>query len=259
MLQYKKRRSMSIAAMVGSIIEGLKVRMKNFRAIIIGLVVLVFLLSSCGKAETFVSIVGVVYDSQTNEVLENVTVRFDPDIFTTTSPRGVFELNNIPPGKIQLSFEKEGYRPAVREFELKEGKEFLEVLMERQETVAYTIADQVKLRSQPSVEGEILDALATNTKVALEGSQDKGWYKVKVNDKIGWIWGGYLKSESVTIPRMEVRKDSLLLSSPEEGAQEIQEVYEGYQVIVSENRGEWVKVLLPSGAEGWMPLSVLSP
>jgi len=245
---------------VRPLIEGLKVnRLKILLALIL-IFVLAFLLSSCGgKTQAYVSIVGVVYDSETNEVLGNVTVRFSSDIFTTTSPRGVFELNQLPPGKIQLSFEKDGYSPTVREIEIKEGKEFLEVLMERQETVAYVIADQVKLRSQASVDAEILEALSTNTKVALEGSQDHGWYKVKVGDKEGWIWGGYLKSDSVSIPRMEVKKDSVLLSTPEEGAQEIQEVYEGYQVIVTENQGAWAKVLLPSGAEGWMSLSVLSP
>lgn len=241
-------------------IEDLKAKRLKIWVVLILVFALLLTLSSCGgKTQTFVSIVGVVYDSETNEVLANVTVRFSPDIFTTTSPRGVFELNKLPPGKIQLSFEKDGYSPTAREIELKEGKEFLEVLMERQETVAYVIADQVKLRSQASVDAEILEALPTNTKVALEGNQDHGWYQVKVGDKEGWIWGGYLKSDTVSIPRMEVTKDSVLLSAPEEGAQEVQEVYEGYQVIITDKQGEWAKVLLPSGAEGWMSLSVLSP
>lgn len=251
---------MSIGAMAGSIWESFFKRLKGsgLSLLLLSLIVILFL-SSCGKTQTFVSVIGVVYDSKTNQVLSDVTVRFDPQKSTSTSQRGVFELSNLPPGKIQLSFEKDGYRSTAREFELTEGKEFLEVLMEPLETVAYTIADQVKLRSQPSVSGDILDALSLNTRVVLQGNQDKGWYEVKVNGKTGWVWGGYLKSDDVTIPRMEVKKDTTLYSSPEEGSEAVQEVLEGYQVIVTQQQGDWGKVLLPSGIDGWMRMEALSP
>ncbi|MCR4428742.1 MAG: SH3 domain-containing protein [Caldiserica bacterium] len=251
---------MSIGTMVGSILEIFFRKQKGSRLFFFLIFLsFIFLICSCGKSPTFVSVIGVVYDSKTNQVLADVTVRSGPEKSTSTSQRGVFELSNLTPGKIQLSFEKEGYRPAAREFELNEGKEFLEVLMEPLETVAYTLADQVKLRSQPSVSGEIIDALSLNARVVLQGNQEKGWYQVQVNGKTGWVWGGYLKSEDVSIPRMEVKKDSTLFSSPDEGSEGVQEVYEGYQVIVTQQQGDWAKVLLPSGAEGWMRLEVLSP
>jgi len=259
MVKYKKRRSMSILNMTGSGKHSIKRRGWKPGGIFLGIVLILLLATSCGKPESYATIIGVVYDGDTNEVLENVTVRYSSDIFTTTSPRGVFELTKLPLGKIQLSFEKEGYRPTAREVALKEGKEFLEVLMERAENTAFTLADQVKLRLQPSVDGQIIDALAINTKVILAGEQKLGWYKGKVGEQVGWIWGGYLKSDTVSIPRMEVKIDSKLYSTPDEAAEDVQEIYEGFQVIILETQGDRTKVILPSGVEGWVSSAVLSP
>lgn len=233
---------------------------RPIKGLFLFLLFLTLLISACGggsEATKAGTIIGVIYDSKNNEVLADVKVSI-AERFVTSSTRGVFELSQLPLGTARLTFQKDGYKPTMREVEVGEEKIFMEVLMESQQAVAYTIADQVKLRGTPSLDGEILEAMALGTKVALTGEAEKGWYKGQVGDKVGWIWGGYLKSSDLVISRMEILVDCKLYKEPQ-SAEEIGEAYAGLQVVTGETSGSWIKVTLPSGVEGWVETKNLSP
>lgn len=72
-------------------------------------------------------------------------------------------------------------------------------------TPLFIWVDQLKLRSEPSLSGAVLDELALNTQVVFQNEtstfkqkitienveHDERWLKVKTaNGKIGWVYGG---------------------------------------------------------------------
>ncbi len=224
------------------------------------LLALSLLISSCGGSDEAVkagTIIGVVYDAENNKVLPDVKVSI-AERFVSSSTRGVFELTQLTPGTVRITFQKEGYKPTMREVELGEEKIFMEVLMERSQSLAYTITDQVKLRGSPSLDGEILEALTDQARIILTGKQEKGWYEGQLGDKVGWIWGGYLRSTDVTISRVEIMVDCKLHKEPQSSSEEVGEAYAGLQVVIVEVSGSWSKLVLPSGVEGWAESANLS-
>lgn len=212
--------------------------------------------SSESPAETG-TLIGVVYDSQNTAVLGGVKVSYGTDLFTTSSPRGVFELAALPYGSLEISFVKQGYKVAKRTIDMKEPKMFVEILLDNDQSFASTLADEVKLRSDPSLNGEILEALAIDTKVVLTGEINKGWYGVKAGEKSGWVWGGYLSSTDVKIPRMEILADGKLYKEAN-SSEGIEDIFAGVPVIVTGTSSSWTKILLPSGTEGWLETTALT-
>jgi len=69
----------------------------------------------------------------------------------------------------------------------------------------FLLADQVALRSKPSLSGEILSRLEIGSRLFLIERSDEmmvqngiksHWYKVVVNEKTGWVWGGLIAMQS---------------------------------------------------------------
>lgn len=203
------------------------------------------------------TLIGVVYDSQNTAVLGGVKVSYGTDLFTTSSTRGVFELAVLPYGSLEISFAKQGYKLSNRTIDMKEPKMFVEILLDNDQSFASTLADEVKLRSDPNLNGEILQVLANATKLILTGEINKGWYGVKADAQNGWVWGGYLSSTDVKIPRMEILADGKLYkdANPTEA---IEDIFAGVPVIVTGTSSSWTKILLPSGTEGWLETTALT-
>jgi SH3-like domain-containing protein len=212
--------------------------------------------SSESPAETG-TLIGVVYDSQNTAVLGGVKVSYGTDLFTTSSPRGVFELAALPYGSLEIVFQKQGYKVATRTIDMKESKMFVEILLESDQSLAYTLAEEVKLRKDPNLNGEILEVLATETKLILTAEVNKGWYGVIAGDKNGWVWGGYLRSTDVKIPRMEILADGKLYKEIN-STEGIEDIFAGIPVIVTGTSSTWTKILLPSGTEGWLETTALT-
>ncbi len=203
------------------------------------------------------TLIGVIYDSQNTAVLGEVRVSYGADLFTTSSARGVFELAALPYGSLEISFTKMGYKATSRTVDLKEPKMFVEVLLDNDQSFANTLVDEVKLRKDPNLNGEILEVLAQETKLILTGETNKGWYGVQAGDKNGWVWGGYLRSTDIKIPRMEILADGKLYKDIN-STEEIEDIFAGIPVIVTGTSSSWTKILLPSGAEGWLETAALS-
>lgn len=212
--------------------------------------------SSESPAETG-TLIGVVYDSQNTAVLGGVKVSYGTDLFTTSSPRGVFELVALPYGSLEISFSKQGYKVSNRTVDLKEPKMFVEILLDIDQSLANTLVDEVKLRKNPNLNGEILEVLAKETKLVLTGEINKGWYGVIAAEKNGWVWGGYLRSTDVKIPRMEILADGKLYKEAN-STEGIEDIFAGIPVIVTGTSSSWTKILLPSGAEGWLETTALT-
>jgi SH3-like domain-containing protein len=212
--------------------------------------------SSQAPAETG-TLIGVVYDSQSTAVLGGVKVSYGADLFTTSSGRGVFELAALPYGSLEISFIKQGYKASTRTVDLKEPKMFLEILLDSDQSLANTLVDEVKLRKDPNLNGEILEVLAQETKLVLTGEINKGWYGVQAGAKSGWVWGGYLRSTDAKIPRMEILADGKLYKEAN-SAEEIEDIFAGIPVIVTGTSSSWTKILLPSGTEGWLETTGLT-
>jgi SH3-like domain-containing protein len=203
------------------------------------------------------TLIGVVYDSQNSAVVGGVKVSYGTDLFTTSSSRGVFELTALPYGSLEISFAKQGYKVSNRTVDMKEPKMFIEVLLDGNQSLANTMVDEVKLRKDPNLNGEILEVLAKETKLVLTGEINKGWYGVTAGDKNGWVWGGYLRSIDVKIPRMEILADGKLYREAN-STEGIEDIYAGIPVIVTGTSSSWTKVLLPSGTEGWLETTALT-
>ena len=65
------------------------------------------------EPEVFGSITGTVFDSETNEVIENVSITTNPATSAiTTDNSGNFVINNVPIGNYSITAKKSGYRVA---------------------------------------------------------------------------------------------------------------------------------------------------
>ncbi|MEI6510263.1 MAG: SH3 domain-containing protein [bacterium] len=216
-------------------------------------IVSLFLVSACVPKETpkTGAILGVIFDRESNEVLSDVKVSSGAILFTTSSVRGVFQLSTLPYGQTTISFQKALYKSTTRTITLMEEKIFLEILLERDQIFATTAVEEVKMRAAPMQAGEILEVLPKGVQVILTKEESMGWYRLQFNGKNGWAWGGYLRSSDLSIPSLIVIEDCKLLQQPG-GGEEAGEAYAGLGVIRLESKDEWIRVILPSGVEGWM-------
>lgn len=237
----------------GQALEGRPPRGLRRRLWLTALILSLALLFACVPKETPKAgiILGVIYDSQSNEVLGDVRVSTGTTLFTTSSERGVFQLSMLPYGQTTLSFAKALYKNTTRTITLMEEKIFVEILLERDQILATTAVEEMKMRAAPMQEGEILEVLPKGAQVILTKEENKGWYRLQFNGKSGWAWGGYLRSSDLSIPSLIVIEDCKLLQQPG-GGEEAGEVYAGLGVIRLESKDEWIRVILPSGVEGWL-------
>lgn len=237
----------------GQALEGRPIRSFRRHPWLTVLILSLVLLFACVPKETPKAgiILGVIFDSQSNEVLGDVKVSSGTTLFTTSSERGVFQLSMLPYGQTTLSFAKALYKSTTRTITLMEEKIFVEVLLERNQILATTAVEEVKMRAAPMQEGEILEVLPKGAQVVLTKEENKGWYCLQFNGKNGWAWGGYLRSSDLAIPSLIVIEDCKLLQQPG-GGEEAGEAYAGLGVIRLESKDNWIRVILPSGVEGWL-------
>jgi hypothetical protein len=237
----------------GGAFEGWVFREKRRQRWLFALFLSLVFLSACVPKETpkTGAILGVTYDSQSNAVLGGVKVSTGTTLFTTTSERGVFQLSMLPYGKTIISFQKDLYKSTTRTITLMEEKVFLEILLERDQILGTTLVEEVKMRAAPMQAGEILEVLPKGAQVVLTKEENKGWYRLQYNGKSGWAWGGYLRSTDLSIPSLIVIEDCKLLQQPG-GGEEAGDAYAGLGVILLESKNGWVRVILPSGVEGWL-------
>ena len=90
--------------------------------------------------------------------------------------------------------------------------------------IAFMYGDNVKLRDQPSVESNVLTFLKigerveimekTDSKMKFDGIESP-WYKVKVNDKVGFVLGNLISLDKATYGNLtylvSLKKDGLIL------------------------------------------------
>jgi hypothetical protein len=74
-------------------------------------------------AQRNAGVAGMVLDGKTMEPLSGVTVSLaETGLETTTNNSGVFRLNELPAGPVQLAIRLPGYRPVLREVELQRNE-----------------------------------------------------------------------------------------------------------------------------------------
>jgi SH3-like domain-containing protein len=203
------------------------------------------------------TVLGMILDSESNEALADVMVSTGTALFTTSSSWGVFETAKVPFGPLTLSFQKPAYKPSQRMLDLEESKVFLQVLLDRDQNIALTIVEGVKLRSDPDPAADILEALSMSAKLVLMKEVDRGWYHVQYLGKEGWVWGGYLRSDDVPI-HSAIAAEELTIFSEAGSGDELGLAYAGLGLIVQEEKGGWARILLPIGLEGWVEVRNLT-
>ncbi len=78
----------------------------------------------------------------------------------------------------------------------------------------YILGNNTRLREKETIDSEILDTLSIGTKVEIIskspnqeaiGSYQDYWYKVSINDKIGWCFGEFISSEHMLKEKLQER------------------------------------------------------
>ncbi len=86
------------------------------------------------------------------------------------------------------------------------------------ETIEVVDADSVKVRSGPATDYKTLTEVAKGSKMEVLGRQN-GWYKVKVNNKEGFVYGGLVNNKkndaytTAVVKKLDTVKDANLKGS----------------------------------------------
>ncbi len=65
--------------------------------------------------------------------------------------------------------------------------------------------DNLKIRKEPSTDSEILEYLSKDDKIEILGGEENGWYKIKFEDKTGYVAAQYV---SILTENNEINEDS---------------------------------------------------
>jgi SH3-like domain-containing protein len=138
-----------------------------------------------------------------------------------------------------------------------------------------TARSPVNMRSGPSTDHATLFVLQPDEPVTIV-ERDGGWAKVqRSNGTSGWVYGSYLgdgagERVGMTEPRSEkpireakvqqepmgieasTRNAIRLRASPSAMSQTIVRVKPGTPLQIAEQRGGWLRVVLPDGVSGWV-------
>ncbi len=119
----------------------------------------------------------------------------------------------------------------------------------------------VNLYSKPSTEVDVVTQAILGTELSIEQSQD-GWHYVRLPDRYhGWIQAGHVRTYAPDEPAYasagpvaEVQNLMAFLYPEPDGTSRAPalQVTIGARLAVTEEREDWVQVLLPDGALRWM-------
>jgi len=125
----------------------------------------------------------------------------------------------------------------------------------------------VNVRSGPGLDYGVVDQVARGTRLQI-GESNSGWYQIALpSGKDGWIAGWLVSVEGeqgtddygdipdpavVTRTAIIVADVANVRQQASEQAQLVTQVYRGQEVPVTDQQGQWYKLSLSGGVEGWI-------
>lgn len=128
----------------------------------------------------------------------------------------------------------------------------------------YTVTvDDLKVRTQPTTEAEIVGTLRNGETVNAFSDQD-GWVQTYWNGQKAWVSGKFLAADSPSTSNQErsaaaeknaasiTAKDARLRSGPSTDYDMIGSLAQGETVRILNTKGDWHQIKMASGQTGWV-------
>lgn len=125
--------------------------------------------------------------------------------------------------------------------------------------VVRDIASCLKLRSRPDLEAEPVDCLPAGTQVLVQETAGDWSRAVLADGREGWMAARFLGPGAYRVVRETAAPCLNFRPQPAAGTAALECLPPGTRVLVRETVGEWSRVVLANGLEGWMAAPYLAP
>lgn len=118
--------------------------------------------------------------------------------------------------------------------------------------IGIVTGDNLNVRQSPDLSANILTKLSKGTTVNVI-SDSGDWYNINYNEVNGWVFSKYLDIKDRSFETGTINGDSVnVRKEPNLTSSKIAKLNKGEQVDVYEKSGDWYKVKLTDGKNGWV-------